>query len=329
MAEKPLVSIVTPSYNGVRFIERCIESVLSQDYPYVEHIVQDGASTDGTVDILKKYTGRVDWVSEPDNGQSDGLNQALQRCRGDIIGVLNADDEYLPHAATWAVENFKKFPDMAVIYGDQYDVDSDGVILHKTYGQPYNFEKVFCVEYVIPAQAAFISKTHFEQVGLGADVTRKTCPDYEMWVRIGMKFPMQYVPGFVAKYRCHPGSEGQQASLIPEFVRAKREVMDRVFHDPTTLVSMKVLRRRAYSGVTWWGACIMIGTGGIRQGIKDLLPSLWVYPSLAQISRLAFFFAVVEFYCKPRQRIWRILSWIAAKSFTWLERVCRVARILR
>jgi glycosyltransferase involved in cell wall biosynthesis len=119
-----------------------------------------------TVEILKKYTGRVNWVSEPDNGQSDGLNRALQRCRGDIIGVLNADDEYLSHAASWAVENFAKFPHVAVIYGDQYFINADGIIIGEIHGQPYNFKKVLCVEDVIPAQAAFIRRTHFEQVGL-------------------------------------------------------------------------------------------------------------------------------------------------------------------
>ena len=142
-SNSPLVSILTPSYNCAKFIEQCILSVLSQNYPQVEHIIQDNVSNDGTIEILKKYSDRVNWVSEPDGGQSDGLNRALKRCHGDIIGVLNADDEYLPHAVSWAVENFARFPDMAVIYGDQYDVDSHGNIVHKTYGRDYDFEKVW------------------------------------------------------------------------------------------------------------------------------------------------------------------------------------------
>jgi len=247
----PLVSIVTPCYNSVEFIERCIQSVLSQDYPNVEHIIQDGASTDGTLDILKKYTNRVNWISEPDNGQSDGLNRALQRCKGDFICVLNADDELLPHAASWAVAHFARYPDVAVIYGDQYDVGPDGKILNRTYGPEYDFSKIFCVENVIPAQAAFIRRVHFEQVGFYADITRKTCPDYEMFVRIGLKFPIIHITGFVCKYRWHPGSEGHQASIIPEMIKSKIEVITRVINDPETPDLIRSLSKRARSGALW------------------------------------------------------------------------------
>lgn len=102
MIDHPVVSIVTPCRNAAQFIEQCVTSVLKQDYPFVEHILQDGASDDGTVEILNRYArneGSLQVESEPDTRQSDGLNRALQRCRGDIIGVLNADDEYLPGAA--------------------------------------------------------------------------------------------------------------------------------------------------------------------------------------------------------------------------------------
>jgi glycosyltransferase involved in cell wall biosynthesis len=105
-AKEPLVSVLTPCFNSQAYLAECIESVLAQNYPHVEMIIQDGGSTDGTLEILRKYEGRVDWISEKDGGQSDGLNRALQRCRGDIIGVLNSDDAYLPHAASWAVEQF-------------------------------------------------------------------------------------------------------------------------------------------------------------------------------------------------------------------------------
>lgn len=276
MSYLPLVSIITPVYNSSRFIQQCIESVLAQDYPQVEHIIQDGGSTDGTVDILRSYTGQVDWLSEADTGQSDGLNRALQRCRGEIIGVLNADDEYLSHAVSWAVESLAKFPEMAVIYGDQDDVDQNGVVLHKTYGQSYDFEKILCVEQVIPAQAAFIRRVYFEQVGFFADVTRQTCPDYEMWVRIGLKYPMCHIPGFVVKYRWHPSSEGRQISIIPGMVASKREVLERVFNNPATPPALKKLRRRAHSGAVWWGACSLMWNGEILHGLLALLPALWL-----------------------------------------------------
>ena len=73
--EKPLVSVLTPSFNNAEFLERCIRSILDQTYPHVEHVVQDGASTDGTLEILRRYTGSIRWASEPDAGQSDGYGR--------------------------------------------------------------------------------------------------------------------------------------------------------------------------------------------------------------------------------------------------------------
>ncbi|MCP4372163.1 MAG: glycosyltransferase [Deltaproteobacteria bacterium] len=329
MSTLPLVSIVTPVYNSIQFIERCIESVLAQDYPHVEHIIQDGGSVDGTVDVLRRYTEHIKWVSEPDMGQADGLNRALQSCRGDIIGVLNADDEYLPHAVSWAVENLSKYPDVAVVYGDQYDVDADSKIIHKTYGQPYNFEKVLCVEQVIPAQAAFIRRTHFEQVGFFADVTRETCPDYEMWVRLGVKFPMQHVPGFVVKYRWHPGSEGRQISIVPKMIKSKREVLDHLFSQSSTPSTIMSLRRRAHSGAVWWGACGLMWNGEILWGLFTLLHSLWLYPSIEQVPRLKYYFSHMEYYSQVDHKGWHITKRVAIKGLLWLERGCKLIGIQR
>ncbi len=328
MSTLPLVSIVTPVFNNAQFMERCIESVLAQDYPNVEHIIQDGASTDGTVDILRCYTGQVDWVSEPDMGQSDGLNRALQRCRGDIIGVLNADDEYLLHTVSWAVKNFTKFPDVAVVFGDQYDVDENGKVLQKTYGRQYEFEKILCVEQVIPAQAAFIKSIYFEQVGSFADVTLKTCPDYEMWVRIGLKFPMQYVPGFVVRYRWHPGSEGRQPSIVSDMIASKREVLTRVFNDPAMSPAIVSLQRRAHSGAVWWGGCMFLWNGAVVRGLLELLHALYLYPSIEQMPRLRYFSGHMFVFAKP-PIFWHPVARLLRKSTVIIEKGFALINIKR
>jgi glycosyltransferase involved in cell wall biosynthesis len=265
--KRPLVSVLTPCFNSEEYIASCIESVLAQDYPRVEHIVQDGASRDGTADILRSYTGRIEWVSMQDRGQADGLNKALQRCKGDILLVLNADDELLPSAAAWGVRQMTAFPDAAVVYGDMRLIDAEGNESGTFTAPEYDFAGVLCVEKVIGAQAAFIRRSMFEQVGLWADDGLDTCPDYEMFVRIGLKFPMRHVPGLVARYRYYRRSmDGASPRSIGRFVRAKTSVMERVFRDPNTPKDVARLRRRAKAGLFLWASQEARGMGDIREG---------------------------------------------------------------
>lgn len=278
-----LVGVLTPCYNGARYLESCIESVLAQDYPHFEMIVQDGDSRDGTVDILKRYGDRIRWVSEKDGGQSDGLNRALQRCRGDIIGVLNADDEYLPHAFSWAVEQFSRDSQSAVIYGRQFNIDANGRVLGQSPNlQSYDFARMFCCEEVIPAQAAFIRRNALEMAGFYVDATRRTCPDYELCVRLGLRFPMKYVPELVARYRQHAGSEGQRPDVIHRMVRSKCQVVRRVCRDPEVPGAIRALKKRAYSGIYRWSASHFLGipAPGMKQTARrQLLKSFWHKPS--------------------------------------------------
>jgi glycosyltransferase involved in cell wall biosynthesis len=100
----PRLTIVTPSFNQATFIERTLQSVLDQGYPNLEYLVVDGASTDGSVDIIERYADRLAWwVSEPDDGQTDALNKGLRRATGDIVAYINSDDYYLPGAFEAAV----------------------------------------------------------------------------------------------------------------------------------------------------------------------------------------------------------------------------------
>ena len=130
MRDSPLVTIVTPSYNQADFLERTILSVLNQDYPHIEYIVIDGGSTDGSIDIIKKYEKNIaHWISEPDNGQSSAINKGFKNAKGEILNWLNSDDILMPSATTIAVDYLCKNPEYGMVYGDRLVVDEHDQVL--------------------------------------------------------------------------------------------------------------------------------------------------------------------------------------------------------
>jgi len=126
----PKISVVTPSYNQAEFLERTILSVLNQNYPNLEYIIIDGGSTDGSVEIIKKYEKYLAyWVSEKDRGQAHALNKGFEKSTGDLIGWQNSDDIYLPGAFFKVAEAYKKKPNYDVYFGSVYFVDRDDKII--------------------------------------------------------------------------------------------------------------------------------------------------------------------------------------------------------
>ena len=115
-----MISIITPVYNGARYIEGCIETVMDQNHPNFEHIIVDGGSTDGTVEIINRYAAEYDhirWVSEKDKGQSDAMNKGFEMSSGEIIGYLNADDYFNPGAFEAVLPYFDKGAQFEVNFG--------------------------------------------------------------------------------------------------------------------------------------------------------------------------------------------------------------------
>src|SRR5262245_9832375 len=115
----PRISIVTPSFNQACFLEQCLLSVLDQRYPDLEFLVLDGGSTDGSVEIIRRYENRLThWVSEPDGGQSAAINRGFCRATGDVVAWLNSDDYYLPGALERIADAYRKSPDASFYFGD-------------------------------------------------------------------------------------------------------------------------------------------------------------------------------------------------------------------
>lgn len=165
--ESPKISIITPSFNQATFLERTIQSVLDQNYPNLEYIIIDGGSTDGSVEILRKYEDRLAyWVSEPDGGQSDALNKGFKLATGEIIGWLNSDDMYCQGALWNIAQMLNDNPDCRVLHGGLFIINTKDQIVDATWPLKNDIKYTFYVGLDVHQQALFWRRDLMEKVGL-------------------------------------------------------------------------------------------------------------------------------------------------------------------
>ena len=179
--------------------------MLEQDYPNIEYLVMDGGSTDGTLDILKRYQGRLQYVSEPDRGQTDAINKGFERTRGSIFTFLNADDTLLPGAVTTAVEALRKNPDAGVIYGDAWFIDETGARISAYPVEAFEAEKL-ARRCFICQPAAFMRREVFASSGM-LDPELHFPLDYDLWIRVARRYSIKKIDGFLANSRIHQDSK--------------------------------------------------------------------------------------------------------------------------
>ena len=199
---RPLVSVLTPSFNQGRFLETCIDSVTSQTYGRIEQIVCDGGSTDETLDVLGRAPDSVKWVSEPDTGQSNALNKALSLSSGEIIGWLNSDDAYFDvHAVEAVVDLFRRRPEVGVVYGHAALVNADGLVLHLMWAPPYSYRLLKLFNFVVQP-TAFVRRTLLTDSFV--DESFEYAMDRELWLRLGRRSRFARADCIVAIDRHHP-----------------------------------------------------------------------------------------------------------------------------
>ena len=202
--EQPLVTIVTPSYNQGDFIRATIESVIEQDYPHIEYIVMDGGSTDQTAAIVSEYAGKLTWISEKDRGQAHAINKGFSRAKGEIVAWLNSDDILLPGAVSRAVRAFGCAPLAGAVYGEGYRMGRDGELTGRFPAtQPFNLWRlVYLSDYVLQ-QSTFFRREAVEQIG-GLDETLHYALDWDLLIRLGLRFGLHYVPEYLGALREYP-----------------------------------------------------------------------------------------------------------------------------
>jgi glycosyltransferase involved in cell wall biosynthesis len=208
----PTISIVTPSLDQAAYLADAVDSVTSQSHAALEHLVVDGASADGTVDYLRTRP-EVDWTSEPDDGQSDALNQGFQRARGDIIGWLNADDRYRPGALATVARHFADHPRTDVLYGDINWIDRQGVAFEHRPSLDYDrFSLRYLHWLAIPSAATFF-RSDIVHAGHVIDPSYRYAMDYEFFLRLANRgYRFDHVTATLADFRIHPDAKTGVAS---------------------------------------------------------------------------------------------------------------------
>lgn len=238
-ATPPTVSIVTPSYNQERFTAETIESVLGQEGEFeLEYIVVDGASTDGTVEILKRYEERVRggewagrcrgvrfrWVSEPDRGQSDAIGKGFRMTGGRICSWLNSDDTLLPGAIGKVLETFRTCPGAGLVYGKVHFTDASGKIVSEVETGPTDLEGLASLN-LICQPGAFFRREAWDAVR-GLDEGLHYAMDHDLWIRMARRFPLVYLQEPMATYRLHRESKTGAARYAVAFQEETLRVIE-------------------------------------------------------------------------------------------------------
>mgnify|MGYP001086066400 CR=1 FL=1 len=247
----PRITIITPSYNQGEFIGQTIESVLGQGYPDLEYIVMDGGSTDDTVDILKRYDGRLHWVSERDRGQSHAINKGLRMATGEIVAFLNSDDLYEPGALMKVGSFFASHPDAGWLTGKCRTVDQNGkeirrgATLYKNLWLRLRSYRVLTVMNYISQPATFWRQQVVDTVGQ-FDEQWQYAMDYDYSLRVGRRFRLWVLDEYLACFRVHSTSKAgasANAQFDVDLEIAKRHVSSPV------LVGLHALHNAAVVGM--------------------------------------------------------------------------------
>jgi glycosyltransferase involved in cell wall biosynthesis len=226
----PLVSIFCFVKNRASTIKRCIDSVIAQSYPHFELVIQDGASSDGTLEILRGYSDpRIKIVSEPDSGPAEGFWKALIRCQGDIIGTCLSDEELLPDAVERAVGHFQREPFLGAITCDGLLTDAAGNTVNEFNAGDFNIVDYLFGWYCPFWPGSFFRRQALIEVGLNTHKWTIECLEFEVWCRLATRHEVKYIPERMSKYCTHPTQLSNTQKYFNEHFEARARVIRAMF----------------------------------------------------------------------------------------------------
>ena len=261
------ISVITPSFNSVQTIRDTIESVRAQDYPPFEHIVIDGGSQDGTLEILKRYP-HLKWVSERDEGHYHAMNKGIERSCGDVVTILNADDYYCPGALRAVANAFAEHSDWDGLFGDIIYVDAGGSEIYRREEAVFDYDvlRYSGVCYVIH-QTLFVKRAVHDRLGDYRHAEFLNCCDYDFILRLGHAgCRIGHVPRILVNYRYH--ENGQSADLRVTRNMARESLIIRQAHAVPGGLRGNILQcyyraKRQWQKLRYRGRC-------------DLVPGRWI-----------------------------------------------------
>ena len=276
------VCIVTPTFNISQHLETTIQSVLTQDYPHINYVIMDGGSTDGTVELIRKYKdGLAYWVSAPDAGQSDAINRGWARAPGDVVAWINGDDYYLPGAVREAAEYLRDHPGVMMVYGLGERIDPSGRVI-KRRGRPFNLRDVLWnIDSGILQATAFMRRQVLEEVGF-LDVDLHYSMDFDLWLRIGVRHPPAFVPRLWARMMNRPQMKTNEPrrgfDLLP--------IIEKFYAQPGLTKEIMAVRHRAFAQGYLFRARANHLLGSRALALRDLFLTTWSDPGLIALRRL-------------------------------------------
>ncbi|OFY26923.1 MAG: glycosyl transferase [Bacteroidetes bacterium GWF2_43_11] len=246
----PKISIVTPSFNQAAYLEETIVSVLSQNYPNLEYIIIDGGSTDGSVDIIRKYEKYLAyWCCEPDRGHGDALNKGFVRSTGEILAWINSDDKYLPWTFSIIAEIFTKYSEVNWLMGFPSFWDEQGrqVMVFKHHKNIYHY---LLGDYQwIQQESVFWRRSLWDKVGSRINHDYAYMVDGELWSRFFLHDELWYVDCVLSGYRRHGSNRAAlhlqeiNAEMHQAIVEMKRHCSEKILNNLKILETVKLLKR--------------------------------------------------------------------------------------
>ncbi len=250
------VTIVTPVYNGERYIEETLNSVLTQNYRNLEYIVVDDGSTDRTPDIVKRYASRMRVLQQENRGEPSAVNAGVDAASHDIVAIVNADDPILPGLVEAAIQTFAEDDALVAVYPDWQCIDEHGVVAATNRTPDFDFRLMLEEHYCIPGPGAF-----FRRAAFGGEPARSSKyplnGDFEAWLRLGVRGPMRRIPQVFASWRRH-GANTSMTNRSAAMAEARVGVIESFFARTDLPASLRALERQAKSAANYYAAILAL-----------------------------------------------------------------------